>query len=252
MPTKALVLVWFALPLVSQVVVNPKTSPEDVAAGGRLYRSHCAECHGLKGEGGRGLDLTLGRFRHGSSDEALLRTIMRGVPGTEMPGIYHQEHQIWQVVSFVRSLSANAEPGDLPGDGGRGGELFSGKGGCAVCHMVNGRGGRHGPDLSDVGGRRSVAHLRRSLAEPSAEVRRTWWPHVATTAAGRRISGTRLNEDTFSIQVLDGGGNLHSLLKAELGEIKVSRESSMPGYGEMLSASELDDLIAYLVSLRRK
>ena len=61
---------------------NPYTAPEDVAAGGRIYRSHCAVCHGIDGEGGRGTNLTTGMFRHGSSDDDLFKTVSEGIPGT--------------------------------------------------------------------------------------------------------------------------------------------------------------------------
>lgn len=231
---------------------NPKTSPDDVAAGSRIYRSHCAECHSLTGEGGRGPDLTRGDFRHGSSDAALLRNIMRGIPGTEMPGIYMQDHQVWQVVAFVRSLSARPALPQTRGDPAAGEKLFRGKGGCAICHMINGSGGRQGPDLSDVGGRRSLDHLRTSLTDPNREVRRAWWFHAVTTTAGGKISGFRLNEDTYSIQMLDSSSNLRSLLKSDLAGVDVSRESTMPAYGGTLSDADLDDLVAYLASLRRK
>jgi cytochrome c oxidase cbb3-type subunit 3 len=231
---------------------NPKTSPEDVAAGGRIFRSHCAECHGLHGEGGRGPDLTSGRFRHGESDAELLRTIMKGIPGSEMPGIYMEDHQVWQIVSYVRSLSARSEDRTVPGDHPGGERLFGDKGGCAACHMVNGAGGRLGPDLSDIGALRSLEHLRESLLEPNKRVGGAWWTFHLKTAAGERITGLRLNEDTYSIQILDQKGNLRSFLKAELSETRVSKESSMPAYGSTLTPGELDDLVAYLHSLRRK
>lgn len=231
---------------------NPKTSSEDVAAGGRIFRSHCAQCHGLNGEGGRGPDLTTGRFRHGGSDGELLRTIMQGIAGTEMPGIYMEEHQVWQIVSYVRSLSARTETRPLPGDPVRGERLFKGKGGCAACHMVNGAGGRRGPDLSDIGALRSPEHLRTSLVEPGKQVPGRWWTVRVGTKSGDPLAGFRLNEDTYSIQLLDENGVLHSLLKENVGSIEVSKDSIMPAYGGMLTAGELDDLVAYLYSLRRK
>lgn len=231
---------------------NPKTTPEDVAAGGRIFRSHCAQCHGLNGEGGRGPDLTTGRFRHGSSDGELLRTIMQGIAGTEMPGIYMEEHQVWQIVSYVRSLSTRREARTLAGDPARGERLFRGKGGCAACHMVNGAGGRRGPDLSDIGALRSPEHLRTSLVEPGKQVPGQWWTVRVRTPSGEQLAGFRLNEDTYSIQLLDEQGRLRSLLKSEVSSIELSKESIMPAYGALLTAAELEDLVAYLYSLRRK
>jgi putative heme-binding domain-containing protein len=231
---------------------NPRTSSEDVAAGGRIYRSHCAECHGLNGQGGRGPDLTLGIFRRGSDDANLHSTILDGIPGTEMPGVYMEDQQVWQIVSYVRSLSARPAKRDLPGDRNAGMEIFRGKGGCLQCHLVNGEGGRFGPDLSDVGGTRTPAFLKTALLEPGKEVPQAWWTYRVNTKSGEQVSGLRLNEDTYSIQLLDDKSRLRSFLKSELTGIQIGKESTMPPYGSLLSQSELDDLIAYLVSLRRK
>ena len=79
---------------------NPHNTPEDAEAGGRIFRSHCAVCHGPEGSGGKATDLTRGRFRHGSSDTELYRTISDGIPGTEMPGIFFNGKQMWQIVAW--------------------------------------------------------------------------------------------------------------------------------------------------------
>lgn len=232
---------------------NPHTSPEDVAAGGRIYRSHCAECHGLKGEGGRGPDLTRGEYRHGSSDAALLKTVDDGIPGTEMPGLYHEEHQLWQVVAFVRSLAAGGARQKVIGNAAAGEKLFHGKSGCAACHMIGGAGGRMGPDLSVIGSKRGPRNLRVSILDPDAEVPSAWWMVEAVDGAGKKYSGTRLNEDTFSIQLLDGGKDLVSLRKADLKSLRIeTKKSAMPGYQGKLTPAELDDIIAYLYNQQRK
>src|SRR6266568_5267701 len=97
--------------------VPPHTpSPHDVKFGANIFHSHCAECHGLNGEGGRGPDLTCGGFRHGSTDEALFRTITYGIAGTQMPGSYFPANQIWQVVAFVKSLSHPKSGASVPGN----------------------------------------------------------------------------------------------------------------------------------------
>ena len=246
---------WFGIgsllvPAQVAPVRDPATSPEDFAAGGRIYRSHCAECHGVKGQGGRGPDLTSGELRHGSTDEALLKNISRGIPGTEMPGIFFSENQVWQVVSFVRSLSARTPRGSLPGNPAVGGALFRDKGGCLVCHMVAGEGGRSGPDLSRIGGMRSAAHLRSAILNPDAEVRSPYWQFTVVFKDGRKLSGRRMNEDTYSIRLLDGGEQLHSIPKESLAGIQVDKSSAMPEYASALRPAEIDDLVAYLASLR--
>lgn len=235
------------------LVRNPHSSQEDVAAGGRIYHSHCAECHGLKGEGGRGPDLTRGEYRHGSTDAKLFKTIDDGIPGTQMPGVYFEEVQIWQIVAFVRSLAAGGSRATLPGDKASGEKLFFGKAGCTGCHMVNGRGGRFGPDLSDAGSARTAHHLRTSILKPNEDLPNTWWKVDATDRSGRTYSGLRMNEDTYSIQILDKASNLLSLNKATLTRLQIdSKKSVMPSYAGKLTDAEVDDLVVYLYSLQRK
>ena len=231
---------------------NPYTSPADVEAGSRMYRSHCAECHGLDGLGGRGPSLTSGRFRHGDTDEDLLRTIGGGIPGTEMPGIYFNGQQLWQLVAYVRSLSARgSDSSEVAGTPERGSVVFRGKGGCLVCHRVNGEGSRLGPDLSDVGGSRTPTHLRTSLLRPQEVVGTGYWMVRAVTNDGRQISGIRLNEDTHSVQILDAQENLRSLRKSDLETYEIDKSSTMPAYEGTLTSAEIDDLVAYLSTLQK-
>ncbi len=241
-----------AAPAVAQpaddIVRNPHTSAEDVAAGGRLYRSHCAVCHGLAGQGGRGVALTSGRFRHGSSDRGLFRTISDGIPGTEMPGVFFDGRQMWQLVSFVRSLSAGKAADQATGDPARGRAVYAANG-CGGCHRVRGSGGRMGPDLTDVG-IRSMEHLRASVLDPGATVLPQHWMIRARSKGGEQIAGLRLNEDTFSVQLIDGSGSLLSLRKADLSQFEVDRASGMPSYDGKIQGEDLDDLVAYLASLR--
>ena len=141
---------------------NPHTTAADVAAGAKIFRGHCAECHGLKGEGGRGPSLTTGVFYHGSTDEDLLNNITDGIPGTSMPGVFFSSDQVWQLVSYVRSLSAS-KAAPPHGDAARGERIFREKG-CQGCHLVRGEGGVNGPDLTLIGSQRSPEHLRRALS----------------------------------------------------------------------------------------
>lgn len=231
------------------VIRNPFTSDADVEAGGRVYRSHCAVCHGIEGEGGRGTDLTRGQFRHGSTDRDLYNTISVGIPGTEMPGIFFNGRQMWQLVAFVRSLSEGQAAGQVAGDVEHGRGVYVSKG-CSGCHRILGDGGRMGPDLSDIGAIRSLGHLQASVLRPDESVLPQHWMVRAKTSEGRAISGTRMNEDTFSVQLLDAGGQLLSLAKADLSEFEVDRTSGMPAFEGQFEGSDFDDLIAYLASLR--
>ena len=149
------------LPAQQSDIKNPYTSPEDVAAGGRIFRSHCAACHGSEGVGGRGSALTSGEFHHGGSDAAIFKNISEGIAGTEMPSAFFEGRQLWQLVAYVRSLSERPSNPSHRGDAARGRSLFDGKGGCRNCHQVNGNGGRGGPDLTSIGASRSAGGPER-------------------------------------------------------------------------------------------
>ncbi|MEO7651929.1 MAG: c-type cytochrome [Bryobacteraceae bacterium] len=248
----SLLLALFAsfLPAQHDDEKNPHQTPADIEAGGRIYHSHCAECHGIRGEGGRGPDLTRGDFRHGASDGALLRTISKGIAGTEMPGVYFSDDQVWQVVAFVKSLSGRQRPVKLPGSVSEGEKLYR-KNGCGRCHLVRGEGGRLGPDLSDVGAQRTAAFLKTALTRPQQQVLPSYWQVRVTGKDGKAISGILMNEDHVSLQMIDSEENLRSLLKSDLASFKVDKASMMPSYERTLGAKELDDVVAYLASLRR-
>lgn len=245
-----LILILCATWLLAQneLTHNPRTSPEDVAAGARTFRSHCAPCHGIHAEGARGPNLATGVFYHGSSDSALLKNISDGIPGTEMPGLFYSPDRVWQVIAYIRSLnsSAGARP---PGDPAHGATLFRAKG-CEQCHRVAGAGGRIGPDLTNIGGARSVNHLRQAIVDPNADVRQRYWVVNMTTRQGQTYTGFLMNEDTYTVQFMDMKEQLHSLAKADLAEYKVEKISKMPSYRDSLKGSEVDDLVAYLWSLR--
>ena len=243
----------FALLLPAQQgdIENPYTSPEDVAAGGRIFRSHCAACHGSNGTGGRGSDLTTGEFHHGGSTADIVGNIAKGIPGTEMPSAFFEGKQLWQLVAYVGSLSEHPRSTAQRGDAARGESLFDGKGGCRNCHQVNGDGGRGGPDLSSIGASRSSSDLRESLLAPGERVLPKHYRVWAVTKSGQRISGKRLNEDSFSVQLLDGDGNLVSLSKADLSTYSIDKSSSMPSFAGALNDGEVADVIAYLSTLRR-
>jgi putative heme-binding domain-containing protein len=241
---------FYALALLAQTeeVRNPRATTQDAAAGAKTFRSHCAECHGLNGEGGRGPNLTLGTFYHGFSDAELLKNISDGIPGTEMPGLFYSPDRVWQVIAYVRSLS-DASRSFAKGDRSKGETLFrSAK--CGDCHRIQGTGSRMGPDLSNIGKIRSGQHIREAIIDPGADVRQRYWVVDLITDAGKSMSGFLMNEDTWSVQFIDFNGQLQSHLKSGLKSFKVEKTSKMPSYKERFSSKELDDLVAYLTSLR--
>jgi putative heme-binding domain-containing protein len=151
----------------------------------------------------------------------------------------------------------------VPGDPQRGAEIYAAKGQCAKCHIIRGEGSAYGTDLTDIGRRRSAAYLRRSLLEPNADVPQSFSPRTeaglpqnflyvrVVTRDGRDFSGARVNEDTFSIQIREAPGRVRSFFKSDLAELhKDWGKSPMPTYAGALTTDEIDDLVAYLVSLR--
>ena len=231
--------------------VNPNTSPADLKNGQQLFMGQCARCHGPKGEGGRGAVLAQPRLRHAPDDEALFLIIRDGIKGTEMPAGYAVDtRETWQLAAYVRSLGRMA-PEAVPGDPRRGQEVYQAKGHCSQCHIIGGQGGGFGPELTEIGSRRSAAHLRAAVLDPASTLPEGFLQVRLVTKDGTRVTGVRVNEDTFSIQVLELNAGLHSYFKGDLKELqRDAGKSPMPGFRSMLSASEVDDLVSYLVSLR--
>jgi putative heme-binding domain-containing protein len=236
-----------------------------IKEGASLFRANCSPCHGLSARGGgRGPDLTSRRWTHGSTDSAIFRTITRGVPGTEMPANGFEDSEIWAIIAYLRSLAPPKRP-IVSGDSVNGKRIFFGSTGCSNCHMVMGRGGLLGPDLSQVGTSRSVSYLVDSIRQPDKELSSgmldpndhysiplVYDTVTVVTLGGERITGVARNEDTFSVQLLATDQSLQCFLKKDVKEVTHELRSLMPPYAEdALSASQLQDLIAYLETLRR-
>jgi putative heme-binding domain-containing protein len=222
---------------------------DHVSAGAKIFRSHCAECHGLKGEGGRGPNLTTGVFFHGNTDDDLMRNISDGIPGTAMPGVFFSHVQVSHLIAYVRSLSQRGGANQPPGDLAKGGKLFREKG-CIGCHLARGEGGYRGPDLSTIGSQRSVEHLRQAILDPDATVLREYWVAKVTLENGATYAGFLRNEDTHTVQILDFSKGLTSLSKHEFIKFEIDKHSIMPSYQGRMTGDETNDLVAYLWSLK--
>lgn len=235
----------------------------DLDAGHKLFQTHCTVCHGPRGDGGKGTNLAQPRLPRAADDQALASIITFGIPGTEMPRTRMTAQQLANVITYVRSLGAvPAEP--LHGNAQRGEQIYRGKGNCAQCHAIHGRGGALGPELTDIGARRGPGYLRESLIDPEAAIPDSFTSYTkvtllpdnflqvrVVTADGRRYTGARVNEDAFSIQIRNAAGHVDSFFKEDLQELhKDWGKSPMPSYRELLTAAELDDVVAYLASLR--
>jgi putative heme-binding domain-containing protein len=227
---------------------NPHTTAADVAAGARIFRSHCADCHGLTGQGGKGPDLTSGQFFHGASDQALLANISDGIDGTAMPGQFFSPDQVWQVVAFVRTLAAKGSATAPAGNPANGAKLFREKG-CLNCHLVKGEGGVNGPELSFIGSQRPAAAIRQSIEDPNAQVGQAYWQADIILENGTPYKGFLMNEDTYNVQMLHPAKGLVTLPKRDFRKFEIKKTSAMPAFRG--SPAELQDLVAYLWSLQR-
>lgn len=233
-----------------KAIKNPLEGvPEAIQEGKSIFRLNCGPCHGFDARGGRGPDLTSGRWLHGSSDEALLRTISKGLPGTQMPPGDFKDEEIWMLVSYLRSMSSSS-PVPLTGNRESGERIFWGEGMCSQCHMVRGKGGRLGPELTRIGASRSPRFLKEAIRDPNKQMLEGYETVTVVLKDGRKITGVRKNEDAFSIQLMDQLEVLHLLLKKEI-LVQYEPKSLMPAYDErVFGEGKLQDLIAYLDGLR--
>jgi len=243
-------------------------------AGRKIYDGACQGCHGSEARGSERATALGGALAHGNGDGEIFQNIRAGIRGTPMPSFAHlSTDQIWQVVSYLRSLApprplaetvdGNAEEGRRAFDRAR----------CMECHQVNGAGTPVGPDLS-AAGTLSAEQLRAAILNPNAvggtgvvggtpgpgrgngrggrAGRGIVRPAAITvrTLDGREYRGIRRNEDAFSLQMIDLSGQLRLLEKSKLAEVRVETRSLMPDdYATRLSANEIRHLVAYLKTL---
>jgi putative heme-binding domain-containing protein len=192
-----------------------------------------------------------GKFRRASSDNDLVQIIRNGIAGTAMPPGNFSPTQAKVIVAYVRSLAETAaRGGSTDGVASRGEVLFDGKGNCLKCHRVKNSGSRLGPDLTDIGNLRTAAELERSLLDPGTEVLPQNRLIRIVLKNGSTVTGRLLNQDTFSVQLIDGNNKLLSLPRSSMNEVTFLDQSIMPSYRDKFSTGELRDLITYLISLK--
>ena len=244
------VLAWF---LTSALGAQEHSyTPADVESGGRLYQSSCAGCHGPNGDGVAGFELMRGQFRRAATDLDLVGIVRNGLPGTTMPPSSFSDTQAFAIVAYLRSRapSAGRGPVNIAGDATRGRALYESKGQCATCHRVNGVGPRVAPDLSEVGAIRAPAELQQKLIDPNALIRPSNRYFTAVTTRGATITGRLLNQDSFTIQLIDSNERLVSLSKSNLREHGFVKTSPMPSYRDTLTSQDTADIVSYLMSLK--
>jgi cytochrome c oxidase cbb3-type subunit III len=225
--------------------------------GKQLFDAMCQDCHGPDGRGDEAPALT---HQLAASDAAIRNIIGNGDAGRGMPRVRRfTGPELDVLVSYVRQLGRGA-PETVAGDAARGRAVYAGQD-CATCHVVNGQGGVLGPELTRVGARRAPSFIRKTLVDPAVELPKgytgillngfsEYLPVSVVEKNGREVRGFRVNEDSFTIQVRDAEGHYYSFRKGDVQNIdKQQGRSLMPSYRDKLSAVQLDDLVAYLVSL---
>jgi putative heme-binding domain-containing protein len=244
----AMIAAWLVTP--AAPAQQTRYLPAEVEAGGRVYSSTCSGCHGPDGDGVAGINFSQGKYRRAGTDDDLVRIIVRGIPGTPMPPTGMSEGQAATVVAYLRSIATTAGEAPAGGDALRGRAVAGGKGQCLTCHSIAGNGGHAGPALSDIGAQRRAVELMQSLVVPGSEVRPENRAVRVVMKDGRIITGRFLNQDTFTIQLIDSNDKLLSLDKSSVRESSLLTTTVMPSFKDKLSAQDLADVVAYLSSLK--
>ena len=160
------------------------------------------------------------------------------------------ENDAWKIVAWVRGMRARAIEAPAEGDRDQGAEIFWGKGDCGRCHMIRGRGGLVGPDLTNLGAEMSLRQIREGLTVEKPHPPLGYRPVTVTTKDGLTISGVSKNEHNFSLQMISDDNRLHLFSSSELEEIVYAEKSLMPtDYDKRLSATEFQNLLAFLSRL---
>jgi putative heme-binding domain-containing protein len=224
-------------------------SDADIAHGATVYTARCVTCHGTQGDGIGGVNLRSGKFRNAVIDRDLERFIRTGSPAG-MPAFALDAGDMAGVIAYLRNMNVFDAAAVRTGDVSRGRAIFIGKGACTGCHRVGATGSVAGPDLSDIGAVRSAGSLQRSLLEPTGQMMPINRPVRVISKDGAVVNGRRLNEDTYSLQMIDESGRLRSFIKTDLKEYTISNTSPMPSFKDTLSSDELADVLAYLLFLK--
>ena len=236
-----------------------KLTPADIEEGKGWYGAQCAGCHGVDGSGGMGPNIRGAVQRRG--DDWMFSVIRNGIPGTGMgPVSSLNDKRAWQTIGYLHTFTAAGGGEAAKGDAAKGKAVYDSSG-CAACHAISGAGGGFGPELTIIGRSRAPKYLHNMLldpgknppSDPGLPERASNTGYLVTTAVtkdGHKIEGVRVNEDTFTLVLRDASGNYHSLDKANLQKIEPQPgKSIMPNYTN-LSPADLDDLVAYLSSLK--
>jgi cytochrome c oxidase cbb3-type subunit III len=249
----AILGVWCAAARAGAQDQDHGVTPAEIERGGQTFMANCAVCHGPDGDTIAGVNLASGTFRHGNTDQELVNIIRNGIPGTAMPPNNVPEAQAALIVAYLRSLPATmtaSKTSGMRGDAAQGKVIFEGKGTCSSCHLVKGVGGFLGPDLSSVGLTRRSIELERAMTDPNADIRTGNRTAKVVGRDGTTTVARLLNQDTYSLQMIDVKGNLMAVQKDALRQWEVSTTSAMPNFTDKLTTQDIADVVSYLGTLK--
>jgi putative heme-binding domain-containing protein len=250
---------------------NPfQGQPEAIQQGRETYNQSCTVCHGFDGSAGEmgpALGLEGRRFALQNAGE-IFAAIKNGIPATGMPPTPNlSDDDIWKVTAYIQALRGTAIDAPAPGNVAAGDQIFWGKAECGRCHMIRGKGGIVGPELSNIADIRKTASIVDALTNPGYRVQgdggaipRKLEPTTnyqvvrVTLSDGKVIRGVLKNEDSVSLQLLGvDDSRLHLLDRSKLKDVVYEKTSLMPrDYKSRLTAQEFQDLIAFLTRQSRK
>jgi cytochrome c oxidase cbb3-type subunit III len=238
-------------------VADKGNLPDSVAEGKNLFEASCVRCHGMDGSGLTGPSLKKPKLKHAPDIAAFTSVVEQGIAGTGMPSNWSfsdaECHKLYAYIGYLKNQGRETPEGDSAA-----GSLVYKSAGCANCHMMNGQGSGFGPDLSGIGFSRNPAYLRQSVIDPAATLPEStdpdngygfslYLPVKIITADGKEITGLRVNEDTYTIQVKDSANNFYSFDKNQLRSLeKEYGHSLMPSFKNKLSDGEVNNLVAFL------
>ncbi len=234
------------LPAQSLAAKQESAGPEAV-----LFSQNCAACHGSDGRGGERAPNIATRHEIVSLSDAQLRgTLTKGVLAAGMPSFsYLGNEKIDRLVHYLRVLQgvSNTDSGQLPGDPRVGEQLFFGRASCSTCHMMHGRGGFMGEDLSDYAHGRSVEVIRTAIVHPDPGTS----GHLVQieTSSGHSVRGLVRWQDNFTVVIQSEDGAFHSVPRDTITNMTTSSQALMPpDYGKTLNSTEVNDIASYLLS----